>query len=490
MTNKRSFLHIGIIYAAGQFLLQAVSFLLLPLYTWCLTVSEYGQFALTATVSDITGFVMVLGIYSGYNRFYKEYGKERRSRLKNTALTFSLLIGSLSALAIIMSENLIALIVPGLDNFFTILLYIVLNNLFTQISYVFICDYYLEYHANKIVVINLVKALWSALLTVYFIALLKEGIAGIYKGQMISSFCLLFYFIYVNRKQLKLELDKNMLSKMLRFGAGLIPSNLSASLLNFSDRFFMAGYRSYSETGIYSVGYKFGMQIDPLFTTPFRQLFTTYKYEIWKDRDACKNFNDMFLKYHFIGCLAILCVALYSRTAILLFTSAEYMPAYKIVPLVLVSYFLYGKSRFYNLGIELKNKTYLDSVVLISGGLVNLILNLVLIPRLGMYGAAFATLISYMLINILYSKISGPLYRISYDIKKPCIVCLTALLLYAAYFLFSLAYTVILFDIILGIILPAVYILLCILFKIINSRDIHLFIRSLSSGARSKTTNI
>jgi len=482
MTTKKPIFRIGIVYAIGQILLQVISFILLSVYSNYLSVPEFGLFSVTATISDLIGFLLVFGIYSGYSRFYMEVSPDLRNKLRNTALAFSISAGAIMSFLIILSEKWIAGLVLGIEDFFPILFYMVLNNFFIQITTIFLCDYFLEYKAGKVVAINLIKAVINILIIFYFLAVKRDGIAGIYKGQMAASLCLLLYFIFINFKSLKLELDKNMLRQMLKFGSGLIPSNLSASVLNYSDRFFMAKYRSYSETGIYSIGYKFGMQIDPIFTTPFRQVFTTYKYENWNDENARYKFNEMFLKYHILGCFLMLCIAVFSRIAISMITRKDYLNTYKIVPIILIAYFLYGETRFFNLGIELKNKTYLDSIILISGGSVNIILNLILIPPMGMAGAALATVLAYIIIIFLYSLVSGRLYRIRYDLKKPLIVFSFTAGLYGLYFVFSLFVTIVPFDLIPGILLPVCYVLLCLISGIIKWEAVKNFCEVLLYG--------
>ena len=88
MPPKRNFVKIGLVYSAGQILLQSLSVLLLPLYTRYLSVAQYGRLSIFTTISEVTGLFLVLGIYTGYYRFYNDYSPDMRQKLRNTVFTF------------------------------------------------------------------------------------------------------------------------------------------------------------------------------------------------------------------------------------------------------------------------------------------------------------------------------------------------------------------------------------------------------------------
>jgi len=130
----------------------------------------------------------------------------------------------------------------------------------------------------------------------------------------------------------------------------------------------------------------------------------------------------------------------------LLLSTSEFESAYKIVPLILISYFIFGQSAFFSLGALIRNKTYLDSVVMIPGGVVNIIINLALIPKMGMYGSAVATIVSYLLMNFIYRYISKKYFEIKYNYNKVIKIYVLTLVFYMVYFVSSLYTSSLLFD--------------------------------------------
>lgn len=472
MSSENKFAKLGIIYAVGQILSKLISFILLPIYTKELGMVGFGELALTEAVLDVITTFAIIGIHAGYIRFYREYDETHRGLLKNTAVNFSLFISCIHIFFILIFGKLIANVIFDFNNSYYILNLIMLRSIITQLVVLLMCDYSLNYKAKINVTLNLANLLMNLLLTIGLVVYFKRGIRGIYEGYIISNILTLAYLIYKDDIKYRLELDMNMLKNMLKFSAGLIPSCLASSVLTLSDRYFLKGYTDYKETGIYSVGYKFGMLIEPVFVTPFKQIFTPYKFEIWKNEDAEEQFNLMFEKYHIIGCFIMLGICIYSKAIIAFLTPNETIVAYKIVPLIVLSYFLYGKSCFYCLGIEIKNKTYYDGLIMLSGGIINIILNILLIPSLGMYGAALATVISYTIMNGIYLKFSLPLYHVRYKKKKIFKLYIITFLIYCVYFFVSCLDVSIIFEMFIGIILLIMYIGFCICFKVINKQEL------------------
>jgi len=469
MQNENKLVKLGVIYAVGQILSKLISFILLPIYTKQLGMVGFGQLALVDTVLDfITSFTMI-GVYSGYIRFYRDY-EEQKVRLKNTALTFAFLMSALNITLALTLGKFVSRSIFSIDNSYYILVLVVVRSIFTQLVVLLMCDYGLNYKAKINVTLNVVNLFLNLVFTVLLVMVLKRGIAGIYESYILSNIILFIYLMIVMDSKYKFEIDRGMLKDMLKFSAGLIPSGIASTVLTLSDRYFLKGYRNVTETGIYSLGYKFGMLIQPLFVSPFSQIFTPYKFSIWKDSDAEEKFNVMFLKYHVIGCFIMLGICIYSKPMIILLSTPESVVAYKLVPLIVLSYFLYGKSSFYCLGLQIKNKTYYDGLIMLSAGIINIILNIILISKLGMYGAALATVISYIAMNFIYLKFSLPLYPVKYKRKNISKIYLITLILYCVYYSVSILHIPILLEMTIGIVLLFAYIAGSVYFKLI-SRD-------------------
>jgi O-antigen/teichoic acid export membrane protein len=477
MSNENKFARLGIIYAIGQILSKAISFILLPIYVKQLGMVGFGQLALVDAVFDFIASFTILGVYSGYIRFYRDYKEEQRERLKNTALSFAVVMGILNITLVLTLGKFFSSVIFNFDASYYILVLVVVRSLISQLVILMMCDYGLNFKARINVTLNLANLLLNLVFTLFLVVLNKRGIIGIYEGYIISNLLMFAYLMKVKGLKYRFEIDRDMLKNMLKFSAGFIPSCIASTVLTLSDRYFLNSYRNLGETGIYSVGYKFGMLIQPLFVSPFRQIFTPYKLQIWNEKDSEEKFNTMFINYHVIGCFVLLGICIYSKAMITILSTADSIVAYKIVPLVAIAYFLYGMSIFYSLGIEFKNKTYLDGFVMMGAGAINIILNIVLIPSQGMYGAALSTAISYIAMNIIYYKFSRPLYYVRYKLINIFKVYFITTILYLIYYLLSIYDMSIIVEMLVGVILLLGYIACCLWLKLIKKEDLSKYLR-------------
>ncbi|SHK16477.1 Membrane protein involved in the export of O-antigen and teichoic acid [Clostridium cavendishii DSM 21758] len=473
---KKSFIKVGIIYSVGQILSKAITFLLMPLYIKKLGIEVYGQLALVDTILDFILSFVIVSIFAGFTRYYREYNEIDRKKLKNTAINFALIMIIIDIIFVIIFGRKISSVVIGIDNSYYIFCMIVMRAILTQFIMLMLREYDLNYEAQITVVINLVNMLASVGLTILFVVKLNRGIKGIYEAYNIVNLIILIYLFVKNLKTYKMEIDFNMLKSMLKFSAGLIPSSISSTVLTLSDRYFLKGYKSYAETGIYSMGYKFGTLIDPVFVGPFNSIFTPFKFQVWSEDDASIKLNNMYRTYHLLGCFFLLGISMFTKSVLLICKLGEQIEAYKIVPLILISYFVYGKAAFYSLGIQVKNKTYLDGVIMMAGGILNILLNIVLIKPMGMYGAATATIVSYLFMNILYYFVGKKFYFIKYENLIVIKLYIISIILYVGYYFISKNNQNIIIDIIIATILMGIYLLMLIILKIVSKEEVNLYI--------------
>ncbi|RUR35233.1 hypothetical protein ELS18_13805 [Clostridium perfringens] len=473
---RKNFFKIGIIYSIGQIFSKAAAFLLIPIYTKSLGIEMYGQLALVDTLFDfILGFV-IISIYSGYTRYYQEYDLKNKKVLKNTAINFAIIMAIFDISIVLMLGDKISSIILQIPNARYILILIVFRALLNQIIALLLREYDLKYEPRVTVITNLLNMILSMILAILFVVKFKRGVSGIYEAYVIVYAISAIILFLVNIPNYRLELNKVMLRQMLQFSSGMLPSCMASTVLNMSDRYFLKDYRSFEATGIYSIGYKFGMLIDPIFVGPFNQLFTPLKFDSWKKKNAHEIFNYMFDKYNLIGGFFIISISVFTKFILILFGMNEYLVAFKIVPFIILSYFIYGKAAFYSLGIQVKNKTYLDGFVMMIGGILNIILNMILIPKMGMYGAAIATIISYSIMNILYTNIGKKLYHIKYSLKTSIKVYSIVIIIFSIYYFLSLNNENLLFEFVIATIMVLLYILLSLLIKLVTIEELKMYI--------------
>ena len=411
---KKNYTNITIIYMFGQILTKAAGFLLIPLYTSNLGQSGYGMLSLVDMIYGVIGVFIICSINSGYIRFYSKYNDEDRVILKNTVLNFSLICATSIFFINFFITPLYSNKLFNIEYSSILVHLIFLRAIFEQFSYQIIINYSLEYRAKEFTILEFIKFIMSTLIIIFNVSIFNMGIHGIYLGYVIVNIIIFIYLSIINRKEYKFQMNLNMLKECIKFSCGYIPSNLSGIVLTLADRYILNMFMGLNITGIYSLAYKIGMLIEPLYVTPFTKTFTPYKYKVFEESKAEEKLNKWFLNYNLIGISIVFFISINSKFIISIISDETFISAYKIVPLILISYFLFGKLQFFRLGIQIKNKTYYDGFIMVLCGVINLILNFITIPKFNMYGAAISTVISYIIMNILQYYFSKKLVNIKY----------------------------------------------------------------------------
>jgi O-antigen/teichoic acid export membrane protein len=227
-----------------------------------------------------------------------------------------------------------------------------------------------------------------------------------------------------------LRFSTPIFKEMLRYGLPLIPEGVGYFILNFADRFILQRFTNLSEVGLYSLGYKFGMIISPMITEPFLSIWRPKMFETAHNKNAKDLYSVMFTYFMFVEIFAGLFISILIIDALKIISSPEYYGCYKIVPLIAFSYILSAGYSFVQMGLLQRKKTkHVAYIVLVAAGL-NMGLNLLLIPRLGMWGAAISTILSFLVLFIFNYAVSNKIYYIRYQYLRLAKMLVLAVLLY------------------------------------------------------------
>lgn len=452
---KKNYLNIGVVYFLGQVFIKGISFLLIPLYTRYLGASIYGELAIVDLLLGIFGVFSVYRIYSGCYRFYNDLDS---NKLISTAFIFSLFSTVVQGIIVFLIFYLLANKILEIKYAVLIVILAWIRASIQEIIILLKTKFSMEYLVKKVFFMNLITTALSLCLIIYFVTKKDMQIVGIYLGYILGNLPIFIYLIWSNKNILSLGFDKKIFKKLFYYGFGLIFGDISYLLLSMIDRFFLKIYTNLSDVGVYSLGYKFGGLIEAFFIYSFMEIFSPFKYKNYKKNNFEEEINKFYFYYHLMGILFILIISFNVKLILYLFTTEEFIIAYKVVPLILYSYLLYGQSNFYKTGLQLKSKTHIDSVVIFIGCFINIGLNFYLIKKFGMIGAAISTIISYIVMNILYYILSNIYLKIKYRISQMLQMIILSLCLYCIYYYVSILNINIWYQTILGNLLLLLYI--------------------------------
>lgn len=466
-SENKKLVSTGSIYVITSITTQLINLFLIPIYTKNLATSQYGQYNIIIALQGLLAIFITFGVYSGFCRFFNEY--EDKNRLKNTTLTFSIICGSIFIiLGILISPFMASFIFQNDVNGSEYIKYIVLSSTITSITAVYESYLSMQYKALQASLISISNMLIKTILSIYFIIILQKGVIGILVGQFLANLVIAIVLLVWDIRNIKFIIDKKELKQMLKFSLGLIPGNASALVLTLIDRYFIKGIINLSAVAIYSMAYKIGMLIEPVFINPFSRAFTPYKFKVYDYKDGKEKLKNVFKYFNFISWFCILGLSIFAKIFIRILSTPEYVQGFKIIPIIAFSYYLYGLGAFYCIGFQIANKTIIDSIILIFAAVINVLFNFILIPKVGIYGAAISTVISYLFTNCMYYIFGRKYYKLGIGILEPVKYGGICVSLYIIYLLSNNIISNIYFEIVFNIILCGLYIMLCIIFRFIS----------------------
>lgn len=473
MIERKLLINSTAIYALGAIAQQFIVLFFVKINTNILNQVEYGQYSLLKTTQGIVAVIIALSLQSGFTRFYREY--KSVTELKNTAFSFIFFWSILVVITCFLLKSYLGnLILPSVKDAPIFLMMIIGSVAINALNDLYKVDYKMQYKAKYVVAIDLGIVLLNLALLVVFGIILKLQIFGVLLSNLISVFIAFTILFILDLKNFRIVINQEQLKPMLTYSIGLIMSQLSSWVLTFIDRYYLLKYYDYAIVGIYSVGYKIGFMIRPLFTLPFTEVFTPYKFQIYKDKNARLKFQKAFKYYNVIGWIVIFAFAVFSRLGIILLTTSEYLNAYQIIPLVSFSYFVFTLTVFYGFGLHVVNRMFLNSAIITIGAVFNIGLNILLIPWLGMHGAAIATILSYVLVNIIYFFIGRKYWDTGISLLSPYKITPIFLVLYFVYWKIVEFQLFIVYEVIASIVLLVLFIVCLTIFGFLTKKEIRI----------------
>jgi len=238
------------------------------------------------------------------------------------------------------------------------------------------------------------------------------------ESHLITASVLLLVFLPYLLRNVKFRFSLTMFKELCRFGLPLIPTNLIGFLLAFSDRYILKMFVSFHEIGIYSLGYKFGAIVNMIGVSAIALAWPTALMNIIKDKGA--NIQIAKTCTYFMGLISclVLFLSIFIDEILTLVATEKYMEAGPIVPVIAFAYLFFAYYKLFESGIFIVKRTVYYPFITGIAAVINIGLNLLLVPVWGMAAAAYNTVVGYGILSLLTLYIAQRLYRIPYEYKR------------------------------------------------------------------------
>jgi O-antigen/teichoic acid export membrane protein len=291
-----------------------------------------------------------------------------------------------------------------------------------------------EQRSFTLLLMSLAQMVMAIGLNICFIVYLQWGRLGMLTATLITHGVIGAVAIYLILRRTGVRFGRTLYRDMVKFGLPLIPSSLGSYVAIASDRYFVKEYVSLSETGLYSLGYKVGSMIHSFLTAPFIQIWFPRRYEYFGQENAEQVFARIFSYFMAALVFAALGVSLLSRDILKVMTTEAFWPAYRIVPVIALAHVIHAFYYHFTIAITYKKQTKYYAYLNVMVGILNLLLNFLLIKAYSVWGAAFATLISYLFRSGMVYYYADRLEPIVFEVGRAVKILLCAMAVYAVGF--------------------------------------------------------
>lgn len=385
------------LYTLGNILPQAAGFILLPIYTRYLSPAEYGIVSSMQVLSTILAVFFTLAINRSIFRLYFDYKTDKDKKDYLGTITISLFFISISILLLLfIFRGFVGQIFKSIE-FYPYYFYAILTSFFLIFSLIPKIYFQINEKAGKFVFLSILQFLLNTVFVLWFIIGKQAGAAGMLQGRMLANIVIIPLFIYISSRTINFTFKPKILKESLVFSLPMIPALLSAWILNLSDRIFIERYFNLHDVGIYSLGYRIAGLI-LIFSGAFYRAYNPVFYKLANSEnrnEARKKLHKYNSSYILVILIVVFFISFFSREVITLLLDPKYIEAYKIVPIIALAYFISQTSGLLNLSIYQDKKTLQIMYMILGSAGLNILLNFLLVPKLGAWGAAYATVLSF-----------------------------------------------------------------------------------------------
>lgn len=412
-----------VIFSIGNFGTKIISFFLVPLYTNILTTREYGTVDLIYTIGMVLVPLLTLNIGESIMRFALDKDADC-DKIMSTGITISI-FGAIIGLLILPIANLF----ESVSNYS---IYIYLYTLTLAFSQIFLCylrgkEFLLKYSIG-----NIIQSLTIAIFNIIFLIGMKKGIEGYLMAYILANVCTGLYGFWAGKVNLvikKYSIDIELSKNMIKYSVVLIPNSFMWWIMNSSDRMMVSAMISVTANGVYAVAYKIPTLLSTI-TTIFNQAWSYSAIREDESEDKEEYNNRVYDNLVTIVIVVATGLLMIMKPFLSVYVGKEYYAAWHYVPYLIVGFVFMTLGSF----IATSYTVHKDSMgFLISGtvgAIINLILNFILIPMMGVSGAAFATCISYF--GVFAYRIKDTQKYIKLRVFKRKQICGYALLILSA----------------------------------------------------------
>lgn len=433
-----------LVYGISSVVARFINYLLVPFYTKFFDPAEYGIIGLIYGAIIFLNVLFQFGMESAYLRYAAD-----RIISKDVFKTLQLLLLGAATLLALLFWLLSPLLMPllSIDPTTQYLFLMMLGILWLDaLSAVPFAELRLVRKSWTFALTRLGSVIINVGLNLYFIIILEWGIEAILIANLIASGVTMIVLAFFTFDQLSGSWNRSVLKKSLYFGLPYIPAGIGYAINETIDKFYLnqmsqsditrlygSEFTSEEITGIYNACYK--LAVFMLLTVQmFRMAWQPFFMRHAKSEGVEKTFADIFLLYNLAAGIIFLVVGIFAEQIVQIripvldgtLIDSRYWMGLSIVPYLLLAYWFQGWYVNFTAGIFIAEQTRKLPLITLAGAVITVSMNTLLIPIIGMQGAALATVACYATMSMMIFYYSRRYMPVPYNLGKAAFMMIIA----------------------------------------------------------------
>lgn len=402
MNKFKLFIENFLVYGLGGIISKLIPLIMVPIVTRLMPNTEYyGISDLSNTVVQFGSAIAVIGMYDAmYRMFFEKEDEEYKKNICSTALLFTMITSLIVFAIMLIARNFIAQYFFGNSKYAYVVYLSAMAVLVSATNSIISAPTRMQNKRKIFLVTNTVSPLLSYSISIPML-LAGHYVIALPLAAVVSGVTMEITFGILNHGWFNFRrFDKKLLRQLLIIAIPLFPNFLIYWLFNSCDKVMITNILGIGAAGIYSVGSKLG-HCSQLIYTAFAGGWQYFAFSTMKDDNQVKS-NSMIFEY--LGVISFVATAFICAWSYLIFNilfTDKYLTGYVVAPYLFLAPLLQMLFQVACNQFLVIKKTWPNMLILSSGVVINIVINYFLIPVLGIEGAAIATLLGYVVSDVI-----------------------------------------------------------------------------------------
>lgn len=390
------------VYGLGGIISKIIPLIMVPIVTRLMPNSTYyGISDLSNTLVSFGSALAIMGMYDAmYRLFFEKDDEEYKKNICSTALMFTCFTSMIVFLLMLLFREAIAQLFFNNKQYAYIVYVSAIATLVGATNSIISAPVRMQNKRGVFIITNAISPMLSYAIAIplildghYVIALPLAGV--------ISGLTMEIAFGVMNRNWFApRRFDGKLLKQLLKIAVPLLPNFLIYWIFNSCDRVMITNMMDIGAAGVYSVGGKLG-NCSQLIYVAFAGGWQYFAFSTMKEKNQVKS-NSMIFEYLGVISFAVTCfICAWSFGIFKVLFPSEYLNGYIVAPYLFLAPLLQMLFQVACNQFLVIMKTWPNMLILMAGAVFNIIINYTMIPVLGIEGASIATLMGYVLSDII-----------------------------------------------------------------------------------------